>query len=130
MKTMMILLLSSVLCGGCALSSLSREPVTRTATYTQFPSFVYQAARLTLADMGAQVTQADLAPPTSGSVAGGHISSLVHGIVVLNVSVAAEGAGSVVTATGSLLPGKVVVGSLDEVDTFMTTLHERMARAH
>jgi hypothetical protein len=60
--------------------------------------------------MGATITQANTQTRL--------LSGQVHGVVVLNVSVTGTAQASTVAVTGSLLPGKLAVGSLTEVDDY------------
>lgn len=105
-----------VLCmmlAGCATSLMGQAPVQRTAVLPVSPAIAYSQAAQTFARMGGQVHVAD---PQSRMLSG-----VVHGAVVLNVTVDSQ---SKIDVTGTLVPGKMVLGSLTEVDEYMALLRE------
>jgi hypothetical protein len=66
--------------------------------------------------MGATITQANTQTRL--------LSGQVHGVVILNVSVTGAAQQATVEVTGSLLPGKLAVGSFTEVDDYVTLLQQ------
>lgn len=94
---------------------MSRAPVERSTVLALPPATAYTRAVQTFARMGGQVQVADAQSRV--------VSGLVHGAVVLTITVDAQ---STVTVTGTLVPGKVVMGTFDEVDTYMALLHQEV----
>lgn len=99
---------------GCMTSLMSQEPVRRSVSLQEPPDAAYQRASQAMARMGATIHQAN--PQTR------LLSGIVHGVVVLNVSVTGSKESSTVEVTGSLLPGKLAVGSFTEVDQYVALL--------
>lgn len=99
------------LLAGCATSLMSRAPVTRSAALAMPPAAAFQRATGTFTRMGGQVQMYD-APNR-------RLSGLVHGAVVLTVTVDAQ---SIVEVTGTLVPGKIVVGAVTETDDYLALL--------
>ena len=111
-------LLLVILANGCATSLMAREPVQRSLVVPLDASHAYQYAAQTLAQFGASQIQ--------GNESVGMLSSTVKGAIALNVVVRAEGQQSRIGVTGQFLPGKVVLGSLDEVDAYIALLQRGM----
>ena len=106
-----VMLATLVLLTSCATSLMSHAPITRQVLLTSPPDAAYQQAAHALSTMGAHITSQDATTRT--------LSSELHGAVILNVSVDAT---SIVSVTGTLKPGKVVLGTMTEVDDYAALL--------
>lgn len=106
-----LLSLSFGLLVGCATSLMSQAPVTRTVALTGTPQETYTQVARAYNTMGGQVQMADARARV--------ISGIVHNAVQLNVHVDDD---SRVHVTGHLVPGKLVVGSMTEVDDYIVLL--------
>jgi hypothetical protein len=107
-----VLILGSLLTlflSGCAGSVTGRAPETRTLTLPTSPAQAYTRATQVLTQMGAEMTFMDGRQTLQG---------LVHGAVVLRVQLDEHGAGTLVTVTGTIRPGKLILGTMTEVDQF------------
>jgi multidrug efflux pump subunit AcrA (membrane-fusion protein) len=94
---------------------MPREPISKTRVLQESPDAAYQRAARVLAQMGGELTFAN---PQSRM-----LSAKLKGVVVLTVQVQPTEGGASVEATGTLVPGKVVLGSLTEVDDYLARLH-------
>jgi hypothetical protein len=116
----MLALLWGLTLSGCATAALGlmgqRPPVQESITLPMPPEQAYLHAATTLAQMGAANIQ--------GNVHERILSSTVHGAVTLDVAVLREGQASRVYVTGRLLPGKLALGKLDEVDDYIALLQK------
>jgi hypothetical protein len=112
MKTLQVLCLL-LLVTGCAGSFAGRAPETRTLVLPHGQEFAYQRAAQVLTQMGAQMTAMDGPRALQG---------LVHGVVILSIQLQQQPGGTLVVVTGSIPPGKLVVGSFTEVDDFCARL--------
>jgi hypothetical protein len=99
---------------GCATSLMAHAPITRSTVLAAPPAEAFQRASLVFTHMGGQVQMYD-APQR-------RLSGLVHGAVLMTIAVDAQ---SKVDATGVLVPGKVVLGSLTEVDEYLAMLEDK-----
>lgn len=108
-----LLLLTALGCPGVLLP----QAVTKRLTLPDTPDAAYQKATQALIKMGGSLT---LANPQQRV-----LSATVKNAVVLNVTIAAAAEGSVVEASGKVLPDKLAFGPLDEVDTYLSLVREQ-----
>jgi hypothetical protein len=118
MKKMAALLVVGMLVGMAGCPAFMRkeayEPQTRTITVNDAYDASYRKALRALASMGADITSQDMN--------GGTISAKIHNAVLMNVVLTKKGADStLIEATGSLMPNKMVIGEFTEVDEFIKT---------
>jgi hypothetical protein len=99
---------------GCAGSFAGRAPETRTLTLPVAPPQAYQRTVATFVAMGAQL------PPLHA--VGQPLQAMVHGAVLLSVELEGQGTGTRVTVTASIPPGKLVIGTMTELDQFCARL--------
>jgi hypothetical protein len=90
---------------------MAQAPVSRSTVLALPPATAFQRATGTLTRMGGHVQLYD--------AANRRVTGLVHGAVLLTVTVDSQ---STVEVTGVLLPGKVVLGSMSEVDDYLLLL--------
>jgi len=115
MKRISLLLLAFAL-AGCMTSLMPQTPQTRMVVLQGSPDVAYQHALTTMQAMGGTLTLTDPRTHT--------LSAQVHGAVVLHVNVVPRADASDVTIRGTLLPGKLALGSFDEVDDYATRLQQ------
>jgi hypothetical protein len=106
MKMLIPLVLLAVLTG-CDGSFTGRAPETRTLTLAVTPPQAYTRAVQSLTAMGGQLTTMD---------GQRHVQGVVKGIVLLSVEVQGEGPPTQVQATGSIVAGKLTIGTFTELD--------------
>jgi hypothetical protein len=105
--------LLTLLLSGCAGSFAGRAPETRTLILQTSQAQAYTRSSQVLMQMGAEMTLLDGRQTLQG---------VVHGAVVLRVQVAEYANGTVVTVIGTIPPGKLVLGTVTELDQFCTRL--------
>jgi hypothetical protein len=109
-----ITLFLMLLLTGCMTSLMPQTPQTRIVELQASPDEAYRRAAVAMNTMGAEQLQANNQLRL--------LSGKVHGAVLLNVSVLPTTEGAAVHVRGSLLPGKLVIGSVDEVDQYVALL--------
>ena len=108
--------LLTLILSGCAGSLTGRAPETRTFTVPYGQAQAYTRASQVLRQMGAEMTTMDGRSALQG---------MVHGAVLLSVQLQEQGTSTLVTVTGSIPAGKMVLGTMDELDQFCTRLQAR-----
>jgi len=112
-----VLFVLFILLTGCMSSLMSQAPVTQQVARPGSPQAVYQQAVVAYTKMGGQVQYADAQARV--------IAGVVHQAVQLNVRVDDD---SIVYVTGHLLPGKLVVGSVTEIQDYVALLQQEGGR--
>jgi hypothetical protein len=116
MKITMLLCLT--LLSSCAMpltsTTVPRAPVRQALTVQESPDAAYQRATRAMVRMGGEILQTN---PQARL-----LSAKLKGVVLLNVQVLPTPDGATIEATGTLLPGKLVAGEFDEVDTYIALL--------
>jgi len=105
--------LLTLLLSSCAGSFAGRAPETRTLTVPYSQAQAYTRSSQVLRQMGAEMTAMDGRQALQG---------LVHGAVLLSVQLQEQGMSTLVTVTASIPPGKLILGTVDELDQFCTRL--------
>lgn len=105
--------LLTLILSGCAGSFAGRAPETRTLTVPYSQAQAYTRSSQVLRQMGAEMTAMDGRQALQG---------LVHGAVLLSVQLQEQGTSTLVTVTGTIPPGKLVLGTVTEVQDFCTRL--------
>lgn len=105
--------LLTLLVNGCAGSFAGRAPETRTLTVPYGQAQAYTKSSQVLRQMGAEMTAMDGRQALQG---------MVHGAVLLSVQLQEQGTSTLVTVTASIPPGKLVLGTVDELDQFCARL--------
>jgi hypothetical protein len=93
---------------------MDKGPKVQSVVLAEAPGQAYGRAVSAMALLGGRITTAD---PLHGV-----ISAEVHNAVLLTVHLVPVPEGTRVNVVGTLLPNKLVVGSFDEVDQYMTLL--------
>ena len=99
---------------GCVTSLMSQTPITREVQLVGTPQAVFAHTTTTLKAMGGEVRVHD----TQGRV----LVGVLHGAVSITAQVDEA---SIVHVSGSLLPNKLVIGQLTEVDDFAVRLAQK-----
>ncbi|MGE3350056.1 MAG: hypothetical protein AB7I35_21720 [Ramlibacter sp.] len=107
----LVTLLGLSLTACSSLMPAATKPELRQLHVADDPDHAYQRALRTMLGMGALITQQN--PQTR------FLSAQLHNAVVLNVLVMPKGQGSRIDVQGTVLPGKLVLGSFTEVDDFL-----------
>jgi hypothetical protein len=93
---------------------MDKGPKVQSVVLADSPGNAYRRAVSAMALLGGRITTAD---PLHGV-----ISAEVHNAVILTVELLPVPEGTKVNVVGTLLPNKLVVGSFDEVDQYITLL--------
>jgi hypothetical protein len=94
---------------------MSQHPQTRTFPFPGPPQEAYAFALQAFVKMGGQPQALDAQTRL--------IAGTVHGAVYLTVTIDPQ---SVIQVTGHLVPGKMVMGSLTEVDDYLALLQQEV----
>jgi hypothetical protein len=112
MKTGVMLFLIALL-AGCAGSFGGTHPDTCTVTVPYAQPIAYTHASQVFRQRGGQITGTDGRQAFSG---------VERGAQVINVQLDPQGATTLVTVTGNITPGKIMLETLPSVQTFCSTL--------
>ena len=111
MTRILVSLLGLSLTGCSSMMPAASKPEIRQLVVRENADQAYGRALHAALRMGASMTQQNSQTR--------FFSAQLHNAVVLNVLVTPKGQGALVEAQGTLLPNKLVLGSLTEVDDFM-----------